>query len=63
MDTDDIAKPERFGKQMKMMSLHPEYDLVGSWIDEFVDDVNHVTSIRKVPETQENYQYCKTRCP
>jgi len=64
MDTDDIAKPERFEKQMKMMSLHPEYDLVGSWIDEFVDDVNHVTSIRKVPETpEENYQYCKTRCP
>jgi glycosyltransferase involved in cell wall biosynthesis len=64
MDTDDIAKPERFEKQIKVMSLHPEYDLVGSWIDEFVDDVNHVTSVRKVPEApKENYQYCKTRCP
>ena len=39
MDADDIAKPERVRKQLEVMEIHPEYDLVGSWIDEFVDNV------------------------
>ena len=64
MDADDIAKPERFRKQLEVMEIHPEYDLVGSWIDEFVDRIEHVTSFRKVPEMpDENIRYAKSRCP
>ena len=63
-DTDDICKPDRFEKQLKVMAEHPEYDLVSSWIDEFVDDPSHVTSTRKLPETpEENLRYGKKRCP
>jgi glycosyltransferase involved in cell wall biosynthesis len=63
-DTDDICKPERFEKQLKVLEEHPEYDLVSSWIDEFVDDPAHVTSIRKLPELPEdNLRYAKKRCP
>ena len=63
-DTDDICKPERFEKQLKVLEEHPEYDLVSSWIDEFVDNPAHVTSIRKLPELPEdNLRYAKKRCP
>ncbi|MFT0349328.1 glycosyltransferase, partial [Bacteroides thetaiotaomicron] len=35
MDTDDIAKPDRFEKQIRVFQEHPELDVVGAWIDEF----------------------------
>ena len=64
MDTDDIAKPERFERQIKVFEEHPELDLVGAWIDEFEYIPQHVLSVRKVPETSgEIYEYCKKRCP
>ena len=31
MDSDDIAYPERFAKQIKFLEENPEYSLVGSW--------------------------------
>ena len=63
-DTDDICKPERFEKQLKVFEEHPEYDLVSSWIDEFVDSPSQVTSVRTLPETpEENLKYAKSRCP
>ena len=37
MDTDDVAKPYRMERQLAVMSEHPEYGMVSSWIDEFVD--------------------------
>ena len=64
MDTDDIAKPDRFEKQIAVFRKHPELDLVGAWIDEFEHIPQHVLSIRKVPETSEKiYEYCRKRCP
>lgn len=53
MDTDDIAKPERFEKQVKVFRKHPEVDVVGSWIDEFEGDISHVVSVRRLPECHE----------
>jgi len=64
MDTDDIAKPNRMEKQLKVMAEHPEYGMVSSWIDEFVTDKEHVTSIRKLPEMPSDVlEYAKKRCP
>ena len=64
MDTDDIAKPDRFEKQMKVFEEYPELDLVGAWIDEFEGTPQHVLSIRRVPETSEQIlAYCKKRNP
>lgn len=64
MDTDDIAKPNRMEKQLKVMAEHPEYVMVSSWIDEFVTDKEHVTSIRKLPEMPSDVlEYAKKRCP
>jgi len=64
MDSDDICKPNRFERQLNVMLEHPEYDLVGSWIDEFIVKPGDTKSIRRVPETpSEIYRYSKKRCP
>ena len=64
MDTDDIAKPNRFEKQIKVLREHPDISVVSSWIDEFVDNPKHVISTRKLPETpDELYEYGKKRSP
>ena len=64
MDTVDIAKPERFEKQLKVLEEHPEIDLVTAWIEEFVDSPENVTAMRTLPETpKELYNYGKSRCP
>ena len=64
MDTDDIAKPERFQKQMDVFVKHPEVDVCSAWIDEFEENTAHVISTRKLPELQsEIVTYAKRRNP
>ena len=64
MDTDDIAKPDRFEKQLKVFQEYPEIDVVGTWIDEFEGEPQNIISTRKLPEThQEIYQYAQKRNP
>lgn len=64
MDTDDIAKPNRFEKQLEVFNNHPEIDIVSSWIDEFEGETNHILSIRKLPEYhKEIYKFAKKRNP
>lgn len=64
MDTDDVAKPDRFEKQLKVFQLYPDIDVVGAWIDEFEGDVSNVTSIRKLPEYHsEICSFAKLRNP
>lgn len=54
MDTDDICKPERFETQIHYLEKHPEIDVVGSWIDEFIEEPSHVISTRKLPEQHDD---------
>ncbi|MBS5552457.1 MAG: glycosyltransferase [Bacteroides sp.] len=64
MDTDDIAKPMRFEKQVEVFRLHPEVDICSAWIDEFEEDTSHILSCRKLPEHhKEIAKYAKSRCP
>lgn len=63
-DTDDINHPDRFERELRVFEDHPDYDLVSSWIDEFIDDPQKITSQRRMPETPEElYRYGKRRCP
>lgn len=63
-DTDDVCKPHRFERQVKLLEERPDIDLVGAWIDEFEGDVDNVTSVRKLPETpKELFEFGKKRCP
>lgn len=64
MDTDDIAKPDRFEKQLKVFKEYPEYDVVGAWIDEFEGNIDNISSTRVLPETPKDiYEFAKKRNP
>jgi hypothetical protein len=64
MDTDDISKPERFEKQIRVFNENPQIDVVGSWIDEFDDTLDEIISTRRLPETHEELKkYSIKRSP
>lgn len=64
MDTDDIAKPNRFQKQLAVFREHPEIDICSSWIEEFEETTEHILAIKKIPETHEEIvRYAKHRSP
>lgn len=64
MDTDDIARFDRFEKQLAVFEKYPQVEVVSSWIDEFEGSPENVISTRKLPEFPfEIYRYAKKRCP
>lgn len=64
MDTDDIAKPDRFAKQMEVFSKDPDLDICSSWIEEFEGDPQCILAVKKVPEKHEEIiHYARHRCP
>ena len=64
MDTDDVAKPDRFQKQVEVFEKHPEIDVCGAWIDEFEGDIDKIISTRKLPEWHNDIAaYAKKRNP
>ena len=64
MDSDDIAEPYRFERQLKLIEEHPEATVVGSIIHEFIGEPKNVVATRAVPETDEEIKkYLKSRCP
>lgn len=63
MDTDDIADPKRFEKQLAIFE-QANIDICGSWVTEFDQDEGFITGVRKLPETHnEILEYAKLRCP
>ncbi len=64
MDSDDISKPTRFEKQESVFQKHPEFAVVGAWVDEFYNTIDNVVSVRRLPEESEKLmKFCKRRCP
>ena len=62
MDTDDIARRDRFELQLKEFEKNPELDICGSHIIEFEGTIDNKLSERKVPITHEEIaQYQKKR--
>lgn len=63
MDSDDISSPTRFEEQLRFYEEHPEIDIVGGNITEFIGEEGNVVSKRIVPESnQEIRKYMKKRC-
>lgn len=63
MDSDDICLPNRFEKQLKYLKEHPEYDIIGGQMTEFIDTPNNIVGRRIVPLTNKDiYNYMKNRC-
>jgi len=63
MDSDDICMPDRFEKQLAYLEAHPECDIVGGQMTEFIDVPDNIVGRREVPLTNEEiYEYMKSRC-
>lgn len=63
MDSDDICVPGRFEKQLAYLEAHPECDIVGGQMTEFIGEPDNIVGKREVPLTNEEiYQYMKSRC-
>lgn len=63
MDSDDICLPNRFELQLQYMEAHPECDIVGGQMTEFIGEPTNVVGKRVVPESNEAiYEYMKSRC-
>lgn len=64
VDTDDISVPDRFEKQIKILSNDPELVILGGQIIEFIDDISSPSGMRNVPLTNlELRQYAKKQSP
>lgn len=62
MDTDDIAREDRFEKQLQLFLKNPQLDICGSHIIEFDGNIDNVLSKRKVPLSHEEIaKYQKQR--
>jgi glycosyltransferase involved in cell wall biosynthesis len=62
MDTDDIAREDRFEKQLNLFAADPLLDICGSHIKEFDGTIDNIISERKVPVTDADIkQYQKRR--
>lgn len=62
MDTDDIAREDRFEKQLAMFNADPNLDICGSHIKEFDGTVDNILSERDVPITDKDIkEYQKRR--
>lgn len=64
MDADDIAYPERCQLQLQHFAAKPELSIVGGYADEFIDDPDHIRSVKTVPlDSQAIYRFGKRRNP
>ena len=64
MDSDDVSSPDRFESQLSYLASHPDCDVVGGQITEFVDSEENIVGTRVVPLTHEEVaSYLKSRCP
>ena len=63
MDSDDICLPDRFEKQIAYIESHPECDIVGGQMTEFIGETDNIVGRREVPLTNsEIYEFMKSRC-
>lgn len=64
VDTDDIYMRDRFEKQINFFKAHPDIDIIGGQIYEFIDDLNNISGVREVPlEHQELIGFSKKKSP
>ena len=63
MDSDDICLPNRFEKQLEYLEQHPDVDIVGGQMTEFIGEPKNIVGQRVVPTDNEAiYEYMKSRC-
>lgn len=64
MDSDDIARVDRFETQLDFIAAHPQVDILGGQIEEFIGTPDNIVGKREVPlHDNDIKQYLKARCP
>lgn len=64
MDSDDVALPTRFEKQMEFFRCNPQADMCSTWVKHYDGDMEKYIGDRKVPNDPDaNAQYGMTRTP
>jgi glycosyltransferase involved in cell wall biosynthesis len=64
MDSDDVSLPDRFEKELAILTADPTLDVIGGDITEFIDTEENIVAKRSVPcSDTEIKQYMKKRCP
>ena len=64
MDTDDIALPDRFKKQVDYIEKNPDVALVGGQIEEFKGTLDSLSAKRVIPtEHEEIVHFAQSRSP
>lgn len=64
MDADDVSAKGRFEKQLIAFKEHPDADIVGGQITEFIECEDNIVGKRIVPQNDsEIKEYLKSRCP
>ena len=61
MDSDDIARTDRFEKQLKAFENEPSLDICGSHMLEFEGDVSNIVTRRRVPLTDADIKLYQKR--
>lgn len=63
MDSDDVSESCRFEKQIAYMENHPDCDVVGGQITEFINEEYNIVGRRIVPLSHmEIFKWLKSRC-
>jgi len=64
MDTDDIALPGRFEKQLAVFEANQDIDVCGAWVGEFEENESVIVSHRRTPERHDQIvAFAKSRSP
>ncbi|AXR77724.1 glycosyltransferase [Natrarchaeobaculum sulfurireducens] len=64
MDADDISVEDRFEHQINYLCENPEVDILGGYIEEFVENPTNSKQIRSVPTDPKTLESnAKFRCP
>jgi len=64
MDADDICESNRFEKQWALIQSDPDLSILGSWIEEYDEDMQRPLAIRRLPEKHADIlSYARWRCP
>ena len=67
MDSDDISRPDRCERQLRVFERHPDIDIVSGTIEEFTEfrgTETEVTGVRILPEKPDGIlRYARLRCP
>lgn len=64
MDTDDVALPQRFERQVAFMQKHPDVDVSSTWIEERDQVMEKVLFLKKLPVRHEELViFAKRRNP